>query len=68
MSPTPSGDGNPLTTAQAASLLGVSPSRVRQLVLGGRLPATKMGRDLLIRESDLALVTERKPGRPRRDE
>ena len=53
-----------LTTKEAAEYLNVTPSRVRQMVLSGRLPAEKFGRDLLIYEKDLALVAERKPGRP----
>ena len=53
-----------LTTKEAAEILNVTPSRVRQMVLSGRLPAEKFGRDLVIHEKDLALVAERKPGRP----
>ena len=53
-----------LTTQQAAEKLGVTVSRVRQLVLAGRLPAEKFGRDLVIKESDLKRVEDRKPGRP----
>ena len=53
-----------LTTKEAAERLGVSAARVRQMVLGGRLPAEKFGRDLMIKESDLSLVEDRKPGRP----
>ncbi len=53
-----------LTTRQAAERLGVTVSRVRHLVLEGRLPAEKFGRDLVIREDDLELVADRKPGRP----
>jgi excisionase family DNA binding protein len=56
-----------LTTQQAAERLGVSDARIRQLVLGGRLPAQKLGRDLFIQESDLKLVQDRKPGRPRKE-
>ena len=55
---------NVLTTEQAAKRLGVTPSRVRVLIRRGRLPAQKFGRALLIIESDLKLVTDRKPGRP----
>jgi excisionase family DNA binding protein len=55
-----------LTTQQAAERLGVTVSRVRQLVLQGRLPAEKFGRDLMIKESDLSLVADRKTGRPRK--
>ena len=54
-----------LTTKEAAKALGVNASRVRQLILSGRLPATKFGRDLAIREKDLKLVKDRKPGYPK---
>ena len=53
-----------LTTKEAAERLGVSAARVRQMVLDGRLPAEKFGRDLMIKESNLSLVEDRKPGRP----
>jgi excisionase family DNA binding protein len=53
-----------LTTRQAAKRLGVTDSRIRHLVLEGRLPAEKFGRDLVIREHDLRLVEDRKVGRP----
>jgi excisionase family DNA binding protein len=55
-----------LTTQQAAEKLGISDARVRQLILEGRLPAEKLGRDLFIEESNLRLVSERKLGRPRK--
>lgn len=58
--------GKLLTTAEAADRLGVTAPRIRQLVLNGRLPAQKLGRDLFIDEKDLKLVTDRKPGRPRK--
>lgn len=57
---------NTLTTEQAAERLGVTASRVRVLIRGGRLPAQKFGRDYLIKEKDLKLVADRKPGRPRK--
>jgi excisionase family DNA binding protein len=53
-----------LTTREAAEKLGVTPARVRQLVLAGDLPAEKFGRDLMIKESDLKLVEDRPMGRP----
>ena len=53
-----------LTTPEAAERLGVSPERVRQLIKTGRLPSQQFGRDHVINESDLALVADRKPGRP----
>lgn len=54
-----------LTTTQACAILNVHRSRVRQLILRGQLPATKTGRDWLIRESDLELVKHRPRGRPK---
>lgn len=53
-----------LTTLQAAEKLGVTAGRVRQMIVDGQLPATKMGRDNFIKESDLKLVEGRKVGRP----
>ena len=55
-----------LTTPEAAERLNVSAERVRQLIKAGRLPAQQFGRDYLIREADLALVADRKPGRPKK--
>lgn len=57
-----------LTTKEAAGKLGVTETRVRQLILDGRLPATKFGRQHLINESDLSLVAERKTGRPKQSQ
>jgi excisionase family DNA binding protein len=56
-----------LTTSQAAKKLGVSAGRVRQMVVDGRLPVVRLGRDNLIRAADLALVKNRKTGRPPKD-
>ena len=53
-----------LTTKEASERLGVSVSRIQKLIWAGRLPAQKLGRDYFISESDLALVEDRKPGRP----
>lgn len=53
-----------LTTQEAAERLGVTAIRVRQLIADGRLPAEKFGRDYMIKEEDLRLVEDRKPGRP----
>jgi excisionase family DNA binding protein len=55
-----------LTTQEAAERLGVTSIRVRQLISGGRLPAEKFGRDYMIKEEDLKLVKDRRPGRPRK--
>ena len=38
--------------------------RVQAMIKDGRLPASRFGRALVIRESDLALVADRKTGRP----
>lgn len=53
-----------LTTKEAAERLGVTPARVRQLILSGELPAEKFGRDLMIKAADLKLVEDRPIGRP----
>ena len=53
-----------LTTKQAAERLGISEGRVRTLIIAGRLPAEKFGKAHMIREQDLKLVSDRKPGRP----
>lgn len=56
-------------TAEAAKRLGVSDARIRALILEGRLPATKVGRDWAIDEAEVSKLAgaERKPGRPRKD-
>ena len=53
-----------LTTSEAADRLGVTVGRIQQLIWSERLPAVKVGRDYVIKEEDLALVADRKPGRP----
>ena len=55
-----------LTTTQAAKILKVNNSRVRQFILSGRLPAQKFGHIWMIKEKDLAKVADRKTGRPRK--
>ena len=55
-----------LSTAQAAKILGVNDSRVRQLILAGRLPAQKIGGNWIVYEKDLSKVADRKPGRPKK--
>jgi len=57
-----------LSVAQAASLLGVSPGRVRQLAASGQLPARRFGRAWVIRRADLEryrALREGVKGRPR---
>jgi excisionase family DNA binding protein len=53
-----------LTTQEAAERLGVTSTRIRAMILAGRLPAEKFGHVHMIREEDLALVADRRPGRP----
>ena len=56
-----------LTTEQAAAELGVSDSRVRQLILEGKLPAQKFGRSHVIKRSDLKNIVIGNRGRPPKD-
>ena len=53
-----------ISTKDAAARLGITPMRIRALISAGRLPSQLIGRDHLIKESDLALVSDRKAGRP----
>ncbi len=53
-----------LSVIEAAEKLSVSRWRVNQFINDGRLPAQKVGRSYVIRESDLEIVRERKIGRP----
>lgn len=46
-------NSGPITTSDAAEILGVTPARVRQFVLEGRLKGKKLGRDLLLDESEV---------------
>jgi excisionase family DNA binding protein len=58
-----------LTTKEASQRLGVTASRVRQLVLQGSLEAVKAGRDLLVLEHSVAQfesIGRRERGRPRK--
>ena len=57
-----------LTTKEVAEILGVTPSRVRQMVMREQLPAEYFGLDLMIDEKHLKLVIDRKPGRPKKEE
>jgi len=54
-----------LSSKDAAEKLGVSLRRVQQMITEGTLPASKVGRDYVILESDLEGVKiYGKPGRP----
>lgn len=59
---------NYLTTPQVAARLGVSIRRVQALIQAGRLPSRQFGRDHIINEADLALVADRKTGRPKKSD
>ena len=52
-----------LTTPEVAKKLGVTVSRVQALINEHRLPAQKLGRDFMVREEDLILVSARQAGR-----
>ncbi len=58
------GNTEQLTTEEAAQALGITPSRVRQVIRFGQLPATRFGKAHLIFERDLVLVQDRPVGRP----
>jgi excisionase family DNA binding protein len=55
-----------LTTAEAATRLGIKPVTVRRYIEQGRLPATKRGRDHFISAADLDALERAKPGKPRK--
>ncbi len=55
-----------ISVKEAAEILGVNGSRVRQLILAGKLPSQLIGNSHVIKESDLRLVAVRKRGRGQR--
>ncbi len=59
-----------LTTKTAGEKLGITPDRVRQLIIEGTIKAEKFGRDNFITESEVERVKKlnRKPGRPPKKE
>jgi excisionase family DNA binding protein len=56
-----------LGTKEAAARLEVSQQRIQALIKNLQLPAEKVGRDWLIKESDLELVRNRQTGRPKKE-
>lgn len=59
-----------ISTADAASILGVSSSRIRQLIIEGRLDSIKIGRDQLLEENKViafASKPRKRTGRPKID-
>jgi excisionase family DNA binding protein len=59
--------GDLLTTQQAAAELGLTDSRIRQLIIEGKLPAQRFGRSHMIKRSDLKRVEVGNVGRPPKD-
>lgn len=59
------GGGHPYwaTTDEAATILGVSTTRVRQLVAAGRLPAVRHGRRWVFRRDQLEVVANARDAR-----
>jgi excisionase family DNA binding protein len=54
-----------LTTSEVAERLGMTRRYIRTLITNGVLPAEKLGRDYVIKESDLTALEDRpKRGRP----
>lgn len=72
--PPPGDTGDLISTAQAAKILGVSQSRVRQLIMDGKLKAhnpVKGRRDNFLKVSDVRSYKKsgnHEPGRPAADE
>lgn len=57
-----------ISTNEAAKILGVSASRIRQLIIDGRLEATKIGRDQLLDEEKVVNFSSKprkRTGRPK---
>ena len=54
------------TTGEAATMLGVTAGRVRQMIVSGAMAAEKKGRDLMIPQSEIEKAKGRQklPGRP----
>lgn len=53
-----------ISSKNAAARLNISVRRVQELIKSRRLPANMIGEVCLIDDKDLALVKNRKPGRP----
>jgi excisionase family DNA binding protein len=59
--------GEYLSTAETAEAIGVSPGRVRQFAIQGRLAAKKIGTVLFFKTQDVKdfAKSKRLPGRPK---
>lgn len=49
-----------ITTAEAATILGVTAGRVRQWLVSGRLASIRPGRDRLVRRADVEALRDRR--------
>ena len=58
--------GKLISVTKASALLGISPRRVQIFIPEGRLPAQRFGRSFAIDQDDLALITRKPVGRPRK--
>ena len=56
-----------ISTREAANILRVNTSRVRQLIAAKRIKARKVGGAWVIQSKALERMTVRKVGRPRRE-
>ena len=56
-----------IDSKEAAAVIGVHPSRMRQLASSGRIPALKMGKTWVFDEKDVIAYRDspRKVGRPK---
>ena len=53
-----------ISTADAARKLGIHITRVQVFIRQGRLPAIKVAGNYILKDGDLVLVADRRPGRP----
>jgi excisionase family DNA binding protein len=53
-----------VTTTEAAKMLGVSGSRIRELLASGQIPGTKHGPVWVIRRRDVEAYKKLEPGSP----
>jgi excisionase family DNA binding protein len=59
-----------ITTAEAAAILKLTPVRIRQLIVSGRLKSEKYGRDHLLDRDEVERFNRTgrlPPGRPRKE-
>ena len=57
-----------LTVKDVAKEIGVTVWRVHQLIKENRLPAEKLGSQYVVKREDLALIKDRKVGRPKKED